>query len=211
MRFFFDMNRYARTAESKNFKIIPIDLPFSLFDFVDNHFKGLSSLRRILSQVRINGGKTMVIEEIGGAGDIIEENEDIKTRYPDFNKSTTYRLSFFKKKFSTKRGLSTSINSDFIGYAIVNQHIKERPIEAKVVVAGKQPNRVRARSVLAYWAIRDLGLTATEVGKYLGLSKSAVSRAATRGQKLIVDQFLPAVSERLETRNFNPVPLFLTS
>ena len=64
MRFFFDMNRYARTAESKNFKIIPIDLPFSLFDFVDNHFKGLSSLRRILSQVRISGGKTMVMEEI---------------------------------------------------------------------------------------------------------------------------------------------------
>ncbi len=60
----------------------------------------------------------------------------------------------------------------------------------QVVVAGKQPDRVRARSVLAYWAIRDLGLTATEVGKHLGLSKSAVSRAATRGQKLIVDQFL---------------------
>ena len=60
----------------------------------------------------------------------------------------------------------------------------------QVVLAGKQPNRVRARSVLAYWAIRDLGLTATEVGKYLGLSKSAVSRAANRGQKLIDDQFL---------------------
>ncbi len=60
----------------------------------------------------------------------------------------------------------------------------------QVVVAGKQPDRVRARSVLAYWAIRDLGLTATEVGAYLGLSKSAVSWAATRGQKLIVDQFL---------------------
>lgn len=60
----------------------------------------------------------------------------------------------------------------------------------QVVVAGKQPDRVRARSVLASWAIRDLGLTATEVVRYLGLSKSAVSRAATRGQKLIVDQFL---------------------
>lgn len=59
-----------------------------------------------------------------------------------------------------------------------------------MVAAGKQPDRVRARSVLAYWAIRDLGLTATEVGKYLGLSKSAVSRAANRGQKLIDDQFL---------------------
>jgi chromosomal replication initiation ATPase DnaA len=60
----------------------------------------------------------------------------------------------------------------------------------QMVVAGKQPDRARARSVLAYWAIRDLGLTATEVGKYLGLSKSAVSRAATGGQKLIVNQFL---------------------
>jgi hypothetical protein len=60
----------------------------------------------------------------------------------------------------------------------------------QVVVPGKQPHRVRARSVLAYWAIRDLGLTATEVGKHLGLTKSAVSRAANRGQKLIVDQFL---------------------
>jgi predicted transcriptional regulator len=35
-----------------------------------------------------------------------------------------------------------------------------------------------------------MGLTATEVGKYLGLSKSAVSRAANRGQELIDDQFL---------------------
>ncbi len=61
----------------------------------------------------------------------------------------------------------------------------------QVVVAGKQPDRVRARSVLAYWATRDLGLTATEVGKYLGLSKSAVSRAGDRDQKLIVNQFCP--------------------
>ena len=60
----------------------------------------------------------------------------------------------------------------------------------QVVLAGKQPDRVRAHSVLAYWAIRDLGLTATEVGKYLGLSKSAVSRASTRGEKLIADQSL---------------------
>ena len=60
----------------------------------------------------------------------------------------------------------------------------------QVVVPGKQPDRVCARSVLAYWAIRDLGLTATEVGKYLGLSKSAVSRAAKRSQKLIIDQSL---------------------
>ena len=71
-----------------------------------------------------------------------------------------------------------------------NQESRFDPNPMQVVVAGKQPDRVRARSVLAYWAIRDLAPTATEVGKYLDLSKSAVSRAATRGQKLIVDQFL---------------------
>ena len=35
----------------------------------------------------------MVIEEIGGAGDIIEENEDIKTRYPDFNLKFPFLIS----------------------------------------------------------------------------------------------------------------------
>jgi len=62
--------------------------------------------------------------------------------------------------------------------------------EEQVVTAGKQPQRVRARSVLSYWAIRDLGLSATEVGRRLGLSKSAVSRAASRGQVLIADKSL---------------------
>jgi hypothetical protein len=59
----------------------------------------------------------------------------------------------------------------------------------QVVEAGEQPDRVRARSVPAWRAIRDPGLTAAEVGQYLGLSKSA-SRAAARGQKVIVDPFL---------------------
>jgi len=90
--------------------------------------------------------------------------------------------------------------------------IAERVVEifgiekSKVVAAGKQPDRVRARSVLAYWAIRDLGLNETEVGKYLGLSKSAVSRAATRGQKLIVDQFLSLKDYK---RVISTPPLFL--
>ena len=60
----------------------------------------------------------------------------------------------------------------------------------QIVMPGKQPDRVRARSVLACWAVQDLGMTTTEVGRYLNLSKSAVSRAAARGQKLIIEQSL---------------------
>jgi len=50
--------------------------------------------------------------------------------------------------------------------------------------AGKQPKCVQARSVAAYWAVRYLGMAATAVGQDLGLSKSAVSRAAERGRCL---------------------------
>jgi len=54
--------------------------------------------------------------------------------------------------------------------------------------AGKQPARVQARSVATYWAVRHLDLTATEVGKELGLSKSGVCRAVERGRRLTKEQ-----------------------
>jgi len=56
--------------------------------------------------------------------------------------------------------------------------------------AGEQPKRVQARFVAAYWTIRYLGLTATAVGQGLGLSKSAVSRAAERGRCLAKEMSL---------------------
>ncbi len=57
------------------------------------------------------------------------------------------------------------------------------PIKA-ITSGGKQPERVRARSVVAYWAVRELGLNGTRVGKKIGLSQSAVSRAVQRGEQL---------------------------
>ncbi len=60
----------------------------------------------------------------------------------------------------------------------------------QMIAGGKQQNLVHARSVAAHWATRYLGLTATAVGQDLGLSKSAVSRAAERGRRLVADQSL---------------------
>jgi len=51
-----------------------------------------------------------------------------------------------------------------------------------VMAPGKQPHRVKARSVLAYWAVHELGMSATDVGLKLGLSQSAASRAVQRGR-----------------------------
>jgi putative transposase len=51
-----------------------------------------------------------------------------------------------------------------------------------LMAPGKQPHRVKARSVLTYWAVHELGMSVTDVGLKLGLSQSAASRAVQRGR-----------------------------
>jgi chromosomal replication initiation ATPase DnaA len=64
-------------------------------------------------------------------------------------------------------------------------------IEKRLLLApSKRPERVMARSVLSYWAVRELGMPGTAVGERLGLSQSAVSRAVQRGERLISEGHL---------------------
>jgi REP element-mobilizing transposase RayT len=53
-----------------------------------------------------------------------------------------------------------------------------------------QPLRVKARSLVCYWAVRELGLRGTSVGRLLGFGQSAVSRAVRRGEKISDDKNL---------------------
>jgi REP element-mobilizing transposase RayT len=54
----------------------------------------------------------------------------------------------------------------------------------QILKRGNQPLRVKAKSLVCYWAVRELGLSGTDVGKIVKLSQSAVSRAIARGEKL---------------------------
>ncbi len=64
-------------------------------------------------------------------------------------------------------------------------------IEVKQLLSpSKQLERVMARSVLSYWAVRELGISGTAVGERLGLSQSAVSRAVQRGERLVSEHHL---------------------
>ncbi len=58
----------------------------------------------------------------------------------------------------------------------------------EVCEPGKQPARVKARSVAAYWAVRYLGMSGTEVGRQLGIGQPAVSRAVKRGRLLVLEK-----------------------
>jgi len=55
---------------------------------------------------------------------------------------------------------------------------------SKVRIPGQKSIRVKARSLLCHWAIHELGMTATAVGKRLGLTQPGATRAAQRGEEI---------------------------
>ena len=57
----------------------------------------------------------------------------------------------------------------------------------KILQPSKAPQRVKARSLVCYWAVRQLSIAGTTVGNTLGLTQSAVSKAVRRGEKMVLD------------------------
>jgi hypothetical protein len=55
---------------------------------------------------------------------------------------------------------------------------------------GKYQRAVAARSVVSYWAVRELGVTGTEVARNLGVTQPAVSQAVRRGARIIEENHL---------------------
>ena len=49
----------------------------------------------------------------------------------------------------------------------------------------REKRRVEARSVLCYWAVRELGIKGTEMAKLMGLSQPAIVYAVKRGEKFV--------------------------
>jgi putative transposase len=58
-------------------------------------------------------------------------------------------------------------------------------IEKDVIYSkGRRKIQVAARSLLCYWAVRELGLTATGLAKHFGITQPAVSYAVLRGERI---------------------------
>jgi putative transposase len=60
----------------------------------------------------------------------------------------------------------------------------------RLVATGRYPKVVQARSVLCYWAVRELGLTATSLAKQMGLTQPAVTISVKRGEKIVKEMGL---------------------
>jgi len=57
--------------------------------------------------------------------------------------------------------------------------------EERIRTSGKEPKRVKAGSVAACWAVRELCLAGTEAGRELGLTQPAVSGPVRRGEEIL--------------------------
>ena len=56
-----------------------------------------------------------------------------------------------------------------------------------ILSRGRQSRRVDARSLVCYWAVRELGMTLTELAKVPAMCPSAVSYAVKRGEIIAID------------------------
>ena len=52
---------------------------------------------------------------------------------------------------------------------------------------GKQPVKVKARSLFCYWAVRELGFTMADLAPKLNISQPAVSISAQRGERIALE------------------------
>ena len=50
--------------------------------------------------------------------------------------------------------------------------------------SGRYTDVVEARSVFCYWAVRELGVSATELARRFGMTQPAVSISVKRGENL---------------------------
>ncbi len=80
------------------------------------------------------------------------------------------------------------------GYTI--ERLEERILEIyridreELYSKGRQKVQADARSVLCYWAVRELGLEGTQMAKRLQLSQPGVAYAVKKGERIVRDKNL---------------------
>ena len=60
--------------------------------------------------------------------------------------------------------------------------------KSQIFLPGKERNRVKARSLFCYWAVRELGISMSELSNRLELSMAGISQTVGRGEKIAEEE-----------------------
>jgi REP element-mobilizing transposase RayT len=127
-----------------------------------------------VGELRDKGNRSKGDERILGDGDFVENilrqcQERMERKYLYKNKG--YGFEWLTGKVSTTLGI----------------HKEE------ITRSGRYPRRVEARSVLCYWASRELGISTIALSKRLGISQPTVSQSIRRGERIVLERKLRLV------------------
>ena len=66
---------------------------------------------------------------------------------------------------------------------------------SRLFIPTKSPMVVKARSLMCYYAVRELGLTATSLARRIGLKQPAISISVSRGEKIAKEMDIRLLEE----------------
>lgn len=108
----------SRLAAPTSVLVFPTSPPFSNFDFVDDHFNGTLSIRRIFTQARSRGCQTIVVEDVPATEAVEDENAEIATLFRDYVMRDLKRVTFWRSRFELTH-LAAQNADDCLGYALL--------------------------------------------------------------------------------------------
>ncbi|HHE74568.1 MAG TPA: transposase [Desulfobacteraceae bacterium] len=125
-------------------------------------------------ELRDKGNRSKGDERILGDGDFVENilsqcQERMEQKYLYLNKG--YDFEWLVGKVATTLGIN----------------------KEEITRGGRYSRRVEARSVLCYWASRELGMSTITLSKHLGISQPTVSQSIRRGERIVLEKKLRLV------------------
>lgn len=123
--------------------------------------KSMRSMRvHLKGDERILGDSDFVQSVLKGSNEAMERKYRLKASGYDFDKVVDRVADFFQLK------------------------------PAEILLPSKQRHRVKAKSLLCFWAVKELGMSSLSVADRLGITQPAVSRLAQRGERLAIENNL---------------------
>ena len=76
---------------------------------------------------------------------------------------------------------------------------------SRIFSPGKDRSRVYARSLLCFWAVRQLGISMAELSRRTRISQSSISKSVQRGEQIVEKKGYSLLNElKLENRRASP-------
>ena len=153
-------------------RLARLDAPGILHHIIIRSLGGWAASKklRLKGQDRLKGDERILGDSDFVTSILAETNEKLDHHYE--HKSQGYTIEKVKKRVMEIFGVEKDV----------------------ILSKGRRTIQVAARSLLCYWAVRELGLTTTELAKRLGLTQSAVSYAVIRGEQMAEERKYNLVS-----------------